>query len=199
MPGQTDSWYQRIAAEVTAGRMPLPQIPEPEPVAVAPEPIAAVIVGPPRFVVLAEAVPLAAVIISPPQPLAVAVVEPPPELPIVGSFPPQPVAAPEPPSPRKQTQFPPAPPPPPASKTPFPLQASQHQLEQAAKSARAKDPQRSKPQRPKTHPPIELITRLGGDYKAADRLFLKLQLLNPGRDERWIWDKALWDLHRDRM
>jgi hypothetical protein len=26
LPGQTDAWYQRIAAEITAGRMPLPKV-----------------------------------------------------------------------------------------------------------------------------------------------------------------------------
>jgi hypothetical protein len=182
MPGQSDLWYQRIATEIAAGRMPLPQLPEPEPVVEA----IAVAVAPPRFVVVAEAVPLAAVTIPspPPQPVAVAVAEP-PETPF---SPPEPPKAPA-----------PSAPPGPEQKSPVPLQASQHQLEQAAKSARAKAPQRSKTQRPKTHPPRELITRLGGDYRGADRLFLKVSLQNPGRDERWVWDKCLWDLHRDRM
>jgi hypothetical protein len=196
IPGQTDTWYQRIAAEITAGRMPLPQILEPEPVAVAPEPTADVIVELPRFVVLTEAVPLSAVIISPPPPLAVAVL-----LSAAIISPPQPLSetVAEPPKTRKQTQVPTAPAPAPASKSPVPLQASQHQLEQAAKSARAKAPQQSKPPSPKTHPPRALISLLRGDYAGADRLFLKLKLSNPGRDDKWIWDKALWDLQRDRM
>lgn len=157
MPGQPDAWYQRIAAEITAGRMPLPKIAIPDPVPVPP-------------------------------------LNPTPKK--TKAF--------------KQTQFPssppvsPTPPPPapslvPASKSPVPLQASQYQLEQAAKSARAKDHQRSLPKKSKTHPPKALITLLRGDYAAADRLFLKAKSLNPGRDEKWVWDKVLWDLERDRM
>lgn len=44
----------------------------------------------------------------------------------------------------------------------------------------------------------QLIKSLNGDRKAAYRLVERLKLRNPGRPENWYWEKAIYDLHRDR-
>lgn len=46
--------------------------------------------------------------------------------------------------------------------------------------------------------PFKVLLLLHHDQPAADRLFAKVSTMNPGKDERWCWDKVQWDLERDR-
>ena len=44
----------------------------------------------------------------------------------------------------------------------------------------------------------QLIKYLNGDRQAALRLVSYLKKSNPGEPEEWYWEKALYDLERDR-
>lgn len=42
------------------------------------------------------------------------------------------------------------------------------------------------------------IQLLYGDYDVAHRLAERVRANHPNRDERWIWEKVVFDLERDR-
>jgi hypothetical protein len=44
----------------------------------------------------------------------------------------------------------------------------------------------------------KLLTMLQGDELAAARLVNHIKGSNPGRSDQWCWEKAIWDLQRDR-
>lgn len=44
----------------------------------------------------------------------------------------------------------------------------------------------------------QLLVMLQGDERAANRLIRHIKAANPGQSEQWYWEKALWDLERDR-
>jgi hypothetical protein len=44
----------------------------------------------------------------------------------------------------------------------------------------------------------KLLRSLGGNFSAAERLVQNLQNRFPGREAVWYWEKALYDLERDR-
>lgn len=44
----------------------------------------------------------------------------------------------------------------------------------------------------------QLIRLLRGDRAAAQRLVAHIQEKNPDRSERWCWEKAIYDIERDR-
>ncbi len=50
------------------------------------------------------------------------------------------------------------------------------------------------------HPHLErkLIKLLGGNRKTAHRLIQQSQLKHPDRASDWHWEKAIYDLERDR-
>ena len=50
------------------------------------------------------------------------------------------------------------------------------------------------------HPQLErkLVKLLGGNHKAANRLVEQSQLRHPDKSADWHWEKAIYDLERDR-
>ncbi len=50
------------------------------------------------------------------------------------------------------------------------------------------------------HPQLErkLVKLLGGNQKAADRLVEQSQRRHPEKSADWHWEKAIYDLERDR-
>jgi hypothetical protein len=50
------------------------------------------------------------------------------------------------------------------------------------------------------HPQLErkLVKLLGGNQKAANRLIQQSQLRHPDKSADWHWEKAIYDLERDR-
>ncbi len=44
----------------------------------------------------------------------------------------------------------------------------------------------------------ELVTMLNGNRKEAERLVSYIKRTHPGQPEDWYWDKAIYDLMRDR-
>jgi hypothetical protein len=44
----------------------------------------------------------------------------------------------------------------------------------------------------------ELITLLNGNRREAERLVSYIKRTHPGQSEDWYWDKAIYDLRRDR-
>ncbi len=47
--------------------------------------------------------------------------------------------------------------------------------------------------------PSPVMARLQGDRAAAERLYAHVKRNHPGQPERWIWDKVIFDLERDRL
>lgn len=45
---------------------------------------------------------------------------------------------------------------------------------------------------------IKLYKLCGNDSKTAERLVSGIRLNNPKQSEQWCWEKAIWDLERDR-
>lgn len=44
----------------------------------------------------------------------------------------------------------------------------------------------------------ELLRLVGGNRAVADRLVEQVQLRNPQHSEQWCWEKAIYDIQRDR-
>ena len=44
----------------------------------------------------------------------------------------------------------------------------------------------------------ELLGLVGGNAAVAQRLVHDVQARNPGRPEQWCWEKAIYDIERDR-
>lgn len=44
----------------------------------------------------------------------------------------------------------------------------------------------------------QLLSLVGGNATVAERLVSDLQAHNPGRTEQWCWEKAIYDIERDR-
>lgn len=44
----------------------------------------------------------------------------------------------------------------------------------------------------------QLIVMVGGDQRTVERLLKNLRLKHPGESEVWYWEKAIFDLERDR-
>ncbi|PZO19870.1 MAG: hypothetical protein DCF25_07645 [Leptolyngbya foveolarum] len=44
----------------------------------------------------------------------------------------------------------------------------------------------------------QLLGLVGGNATVAERLVRDLQAHNPGRTEQWCWEKAIYDVERDR-
>ncbi|MDW8200860.1 MAG: hypothetical protein RML75_06565 [Cyanobacteriota bacterium SKYGB_h_bin112] len=51
---------------------------------------------------------------------------------------------------------------------------------------------------PKSSTVNELLTLTNGDRQLAERLVKSVQSRNPGQTAQWCWEKALYDLQRDR-
>jgi hypothetical protein len=55
------------------------------------------------------------------------------------------------------------------------------------------------PSRPvRGHTQRELLRLVGGNRAVADRLVEQVQLRNPNHSEQWCWEKAIYDIQRDR-
>lgn len=44
----------------------------------------------------------------------------------------------------------------------------------------------------------KLLRLVGGNAAVAQRLVSDVQTRNPGRNELWCWEKAIYDIERDR-
>lgn len=44
----------------------------------------------------------------------------------------------------------------------------------------------------------QLLRLVGGNAAVAQRLVSDVQARNPGRSEQWCWEKAIYDIERDR-
>lgn len=44
----------------------------------------------------------------------------------------------------------------------------------------------------------ELLRLVGGNRAVAERLVEQVQLRNPHHSEQWCWEKAIYDIQRDR-
>lgn len=44
----------------------------------------------------------------------------------------------------------------------------------------------------------ELLRLVGGNQEVAQRLVDQVQLRNPNHSEQWCWEKAIYDIQRDR-
>ncbi|MFK8181875.1 MAG: hypothetical protein AB8B99_00775 [Phormidesmis sp.] len=44
----------------------------------------------------------------------------------------------------------------------------------------------------------KLLRLVGGNAAVAQRLVSDVQTRNPGRNEQWCWEKAIYDIERDR-
>jgi hypothetical protein len=44
----------------------------------------------------------------------------------------------------------------------------------------------------------QLTVMVGGDQRTVERLLKNLRLKHPGESETWYWEKAIFDLERDR-
>ena len=44
----------------------------------------------------------------------------------------------------------------------------------------------------------ELLRLVGGNRDVAQRLVEQVQLRNPNHSEQWCWEKAIYDIQRDR-
>lgn len=44
----------------------------------------------------------------------------------------------------------------------------------------------------------QLLGLVGGNATVAQRLVSDVQTRNPGRTEQWCWEKAIYDIERDR-
>ncbi|MBD1873200.1 hypothetical protein H6F75_06880 [Nodosilinea sp. FACHB-131] len=44
----------------------------------------------------------------------------------------------------------------------------------------------------------QLLRLVGGNQAVAERLVEQVQLRNPNQSEQWCWEKAIYDIHRDR-
>jgi hypothetical protein len=44
----------------------------------------------------------------------------------------------------------------------------------------------------------ELLRLVGGNQDVAERLVEQVQLRNPNHSEQWCWEKAIYDIQRDR-
>ncbi len=44
----------------------------------------------------------------------------------------------------------------------------------------------------------ELLRLVGGNQDVAQRLVDQVQLRNPNHSEQWCWEKAIYDIQRDR-
>jgi hypothetical protein len=52
--------------------------------------------------------------------------------------------------------------------------------------------------RPSSKLERELTRLMGGNRREAERVVTSMKQRNPGRSEDWYWDKAIYDLRRDR-
>lgn len=48
------------------------------------------------------------------------------------------------------------------------------------------------------HTQRELLRLVGGNRAVAERLVDQVQLRNPNHSEQWCWEKAIYDIQRDR-
>ncbi|MBD2107348.1 hypothetical protein [Nodosilinea sp. FACHB-13] len=48
------------------------------------------------------------------------------------------------------------------------------------------------------HTQRQLLRLVGGNQAVAERLVEQVQLRNPSQSEQWCWEKAIYDIHRDR-
>jgi hypothetical protein len=78
-------------------------------------------------------------------------------------------------------------------------------LEDLNRAMNRKDKQNRQPIDLKPTPkPVDLSTKskllkLAGSWERVDRIVASVQLKNPNRTEQWCWEKAIWDIERDRM
>lgn len=155
MPGQPDAWYQRIADDIVAGRMPLPRV-EGIP---APEPSIAINAARLRFLDGSKRQ-------SPPEPVK------PPEKP--------------PAKPKSKTQ---------QLKQGTYRSSIPRTVDEALQQASRKPKRPAQPVKAATKWELERLVQGG---RAAERLAMQVAAANPDKSEQWCWEKAIFDVERDR-
>ncbi|MEA5447060.1 hypothetical protein VB780_00660 [Leptolyngbya sp. CCNP1308] len=50
----------------------------------------------------------------------------------------------------------------------------------------------------RSHTQRQLLRLVGGNQSVAERLVEQVQLNNPSQSEQWCWEKAIYDIQRDR-
>jgi hypothetical protein len=162
MPGQSEAWYDRIAAEITAGRMPLPKvesIPDPTPKPTEEPVLLPNAINPARQRYLASN--------DSPAPTA---------------------------KPKSKTKQ---------------LKQGTYRAKSAASTAipntvgealkQASQPQTKRVQPANATTKWKLESLVHGDRNAASRLAAQIAFANPDKTEQWCWEKAIYDLRRDRF
>ena len=72
------------------------------------------------------------------------------------------------------------------------LKSSRHRPKsQASATVAPSRPVRSRTER-------QLLRLVGGNRAVAERLVEQVQLRNPHHSEQWCWEKAIYDIQRDR-
>jgi hypothetical protein len=66
---------------------------------------------------------------------------------------------------------------------------------------RGRRPRAASPTVPRSvrgHTQRELLRLVGGNRAVAERLVEQVQVRNPHHSEQWCWEKAIYDIQRDR-
>lgn len=63
---------------------------------------------------------------------------------------------------------------------------------------RTPEPATAKSRSVRGHTQRELLRLVGGNRAVAERLVEQVQLRNPSHSEQWCWEKAIYDIQRDR-
>jgi hypothetical protein len=195
MPGQPEAWYQRIATDITAGKMPLPKVDG---------------IEPPNLITPTHQRALEALTDSKQGHFPSTGQWQPPEPP-----PPEPIAEPEPEPPKLQIVINPArqrflnslsvses-----ATQDHFPSTGQQQKTSPIPDTVAEALSQWQKPPKPTPKPrpsqPVSAATesalyRLTKDRRVSLRLVDRIRANNPDKSEQWCWEKAICDLERDR-
>lgn len=206
MPGQSADWYNRIASEITAGRMPLPKLgtvpaPSPQPTEIQPsvpvevETCPTINITGKKYWKSLEPQPIEIQQSVPVEPEA----EARPEVNMarqkyLKSLEPQPPTA-KPKSKTKQLK----------QGTYQSSQSSQSKptslvpdtVGEALRQANKPKPKRVQAANGTTKWKLESLVH--GDKQAASRLAAQVAFAHPEKTEQWCWEKAIYDLGRDRF
>jgi hypothetical protein len=63
---------------------------------------------------------------------------------------------------------------------------------------RISTPPSAQPRSVRSQTKRELLRLVGGNQAVAERLVDQVQLRNPNHSEQWCWEKAIYDIQRDR-
>ncbi len=82
------------------------------------------------------------------------------------------------------------------------MEADRQRLRNAQSKAKSSDRSHSKKRKQSSQVTHKIKSKLeklcGSDYRLAQRLVDGVRLDHPDRTEQWCWEKAIWDMERDR-